>query len=159
MSLDGPDQAVDPSPPAEPMLLSMITQPLLAAELLQHLPARSIASLLGTSQVVATEVNELLPLILRERGRVPGTPLRILGRAETAIFCDQFSSLGQWVLGPSKPPLDRSSCNCAEPRTLVYHRACSDCRPLFASLLQKTGSSASRRPLSHHQPPPSAAQA
>ena len=35
-------------------------------------------------------------------------------------------------------PVACGCSNSAGPRTLVYHRACSDCRPTFASLLRKT---------------------
>lgn len=105
-------QEDDAAAESDSMLLSMIiTQPHLTSELLQHLRARCIARLLGTSNAVATEVKELLPLILRERGRVPETPrsLKILDRAEHALFYDDFSSMDQWTLGPSKPPHNRPS--------------------------------------------------
>ena len=73
-------------------------------------------------------------------------------RVKSAIAHDEVGEVVTIKLcsrDPAPPPFeyvkggggifkDMAIRNSEGPRTLVYHRACSDCRPTFASLLRKT---------------------
>lgn len=89
------------------LLMSIANQQHLLSELMSHLGAVELARLLAICHTVQSEVSPLLWLVIRDRGHPRGTSLRTLGRAERALFYDHFTSLDQWELGPSKPPVNR----------------------------------------------------